>query len=289
VGGVARHLYSAHEENEVSHQTAVITGAASGIGLALAQALATRGHRVVVADIEMERAEDRVAAIRAAGGDAVAMFVDHADRASLMMLADRSFDHLGHVDLVIANAGVGAGGPLFRTPERNIDWVLAVNLTGPIHLSQAFLPRMIDQHGASRFVITASEHAVGLPHRGGQASIYTVSKHGALGVAETLRRDLASTSVAVSVICPGLVTTDIWNPFRNRHDRFGGARLMSERPDSQIGLEPEIAAERILAGMAANEFYLFTHGKDVAEVHATRAREIEAALDRFEANYGAEA
>ncbi len=273
----------------MTYETAVITGAASGIGQALAQALAAQGTRVVIADIEVERAEESAAAIRATGGDAVAMFADHADRETLFTLAAECFDHLGYIDLVIANAGVGAGGPLFTTPERNMDWVLAVNLTGPIHLAQAFLPRMTDRIAPSRFIVTASEHALGLPHRGGQASIYTVSKHGALAVAETLRRDLASTSVAVSVICPAVVTTDIWNPFRNPHDRFGGPRIVAERPISQEGLEPEIAAQRILAGIEAGEFYLFTHGKDVAEVHSERSNEIDAALNRFAERYGAEA
>jgi NAD(P)-dependent dehydrogenase (short-subunit alcohol dehydrogenase family) len=273
----------------MTHETAVITGAASGIGQALAEALAAGGTRVVVADIELERAEESAAAIRAAGGDAIAIFADHADPVSLHTLADECFDHLGNIDLVIANAGVGAGGPLFTTPERNMDWVFAVNLTGPIHLAQAFVPRMAERLAPSRFIVTASEHALGLPHRGGQASVYTVSKHGALAVAETLRRDLASTSVAVSVICPAVVTTDIWNPFRNRHDRFGGPRIMTERPASQEGLEPEIAAARILAGIDAGEFYLFTHGRDVAEVHDERSNEISAALARFAERYGSAA
>ncbi len=269
--------------------TAVVTGAASGIGRSLAEALARQGAHVVIADIEMARAEETAAAIRLAGGDAVAMFADHADRVSLFALADACFDHLGHVDLLIANAGVGAGGALYSTPERNMDWVLAVNLTGPIHLCQAFLPRMIAQSEPSRFVITASEHGLGMPDRGAQASIYTVSKHGAMGVAETLRRDLKDSQVAVSVICPAVVSTDIWNTFRNRHDRFGGPRTIAAPPNNEGALTPEIAAQRIMAGIEAGEYYLFTHGKDVAEVHVARAREIEEALVRFANAYGAEA
>ncbi len=269
--------------------TAVITGAASGIGRALAVALAAQGTRVIVADIESERAEETAQAIRSAGGDALSLFADHADRASLFALADQSFAHLGTVDLVVANAGVGAGGALFSTPDRNIDWVFAVNLVGPIHLSQAFLPRMIAQSTPSRFVITASEHALGLPGRGGSASVYTVSKHGALAVAETLRRDLAGTPVSTAVICPAVVATDIWNTFRNRHDRFGGPRTL-EQPAAETGsIDPATAAARILAGLEADEFYLFTHGKDVAEVHASRASEIEGALARFAERFGEEA
>jgi NAD(P)-dependent dehydrogenase (short-subunit alcohol dehydrogenase family) len=272
----------------VSFKTAVITGGASGIGFGLAEALAAGGCRVIIADIEADRAGERAAALCAAGGDVIAVAVDHADAPSVRALADAAFAYLGTIDLVVANAGVGAGGPLFTTPQHNIDWVFAVNLLGPIAVAQAFLPRMTAQEGPSRFALTASEHALGLPPRGGQASIYTVSKHGALGVAETLRRDLAGTGVAVSVICPGLVITDIWNPLRTRHDRFGGPRLRNEaaRPDASAGLSLEEAATRILAGLAADEYYVLTHGADIAEVAHARATELDGALARFRARYG---
>jgi NAD(P)-dependent dehydrogenase (short-subunit alcohol dehydrogenase family) len=275
----------------MAYSTAVITGAASGIGFGIAQTLAQRGCRVVLADIEIERAEAQAEAIRASGGDAMALFADHADRASLGALADAAFGKLGAIDLVVANAGVGAGGPLFSARQRNIDWVLAVNLVGPINVAQAFVPRIIAQGTPARFALTASEHGVGLPTRGGQASIYTVSKHGALGVAETLRRDLAETNVAVSVICPAVVVTDIWNPLRTRHERFGGPRQVDEghKPAPESGLSIAEAGERIVAGFDAGEFYVFTHGTDIAEVHSARAREIEGALARFSEKYGPKA
>jgi NAD(P)-dependent dehydrogenase (short-subunit alcohol dehydrogenase family) len=263
-------------------KTAVITGAASGIGFSLAEALAAKGWRVILADIEIERAETRAAALRDAGGDAIALFADHADEASLIALADASFAHLGQIEVVFANAGVGAGGALHTTPQRNVDWVLAVNLMGPLWLSRAFVPRLMAQEAESRFVVTGSEHSLGLPERGGQASIYTLSKHAVLGLAETLRRDLRDSTVGVSIICPAVVTTDIWNPLRTRHEKFGGPRVVHERPESQDGLDPALAAKRILAGLEAGEFYLFTHGPEIAQVHDARAIEISAALKRFQ-------
>lgn len=264
-------------------RTAVITGGASGIGLGLAKRLAAQGTRVVLADIEHDRAN---AAALEIGGAATAMKVDQADEASIIELADQAFSLFGSIDAVFANAGVGAGGPIYSTPQRNIDWVLSVNLMGPIWLARAFLPRMIGQETGSRFVVTGSEHSLGLPHRGGQASIYTLSKHAVLGFAETLRRDLAETSVGVSIICPALVTTDIWNPLRTRHERFGGPRVMQERPGGQTGLDTETAAQRILDGLAAGEFYILTHGADIAEVHNARSKEISEAIDRFAQSYG---
>jgi NAD(P)-dependent dehydrogenase (short-subunit alcohol dehydrogenase family) len=266
-------------------ESAVITGGASGIGLGLARALAGRGARVILADIELERALAVAAGI---GENAIAIRFDQADEASVAALAEAAFDHFGTIDAVFANAGVGAGGPIHSTPQRNIDWVLAVNLMGPIWLSRHFAPRLIAQGSRSRFVITGSEHSLGLPARGGQASIYTISKHAIQGFAETLRRDLEATTVDVSIICPGLVTTDIWNPLRNRHERFGGPRTVPERPATQVGLDPDTAAQRILDALSDGEFYIFTHGSDIAEVHGEQANEIRGALSRFQARYGAE-
>ena len=268
--------------------SAVIIGAATGIGAGIAEALAARGCAVLLADIDLAAAEARAAALRANGAVAHAAFADHADQASLDQLADQAFEKFGALDLVVANAGVGAGGPLYSTPQRNVDWVLAVNLVGPTNVARAFQPRMILAGQPARFALTASEHALGLPPRGGQASIYTVSKHGALAVAETLRRDLEGTQVSVSVVFPGIVATEIWNPLRTRHERFGGPRELdpARRPDPARGLTPAEAAERILAGFDAGEFFVFTHGRDIAEVHERRAREIEAALQRFAARYG---
>lgn len=268
---------------------AVITGAASGIGAALARQLAARGTHVILADIEVESAEAQAQAIREECGTAIAAPVDHADRASIDALAELAKETLQSIDLVVANAGVGAGGPLWSTPQRNIDWVFAVNLMGPIWVAQAFLPLMIESGHPSRFAITGSEHSLGLPSRGGQASVYTVSKHAVLGVAETLRRDLAETPVEVSVICPAVVLTDIWNPLRTRHERFGGPRVMERRTSTEPGLTPDEAAARILDGFDAGEFYVFTHGNDIAEVHGAQAEEIDTALARFSARYGAAA
>lgn len=146
-------------------QTAVITGGASGIGKGLATALANGGARVIIADIEVDRAHE---VAREIGGRAVAMPVDHADEASIAGLADACFAELGAIDAVFANAGVGAGGAIHTVPQRNLDWVLSVNLMGPIWLARHFVPRMVDADRVSRFVITGSEHSLGCRRAAGR-------------------------------------------------------------------------------------------------------------------------
>jgi NAD(P)-dependent dehydrogenase (short-subunit alcohol dehydrogenase family) len=269
-------------ERQMGITSAVITGGASGIGAALAKKFAFAGAQVVVADINVERAEATASEICADGGNAIAIHVDHADEASIEKLSATCFAHLGQIDAVFANAGVGAGGPIHTTPQHNIDWILRVNLMGPLWMARHFASKMAEQKTPSRFIITGSEHSLGLPSRGGQASIYTLSKHAVLGLAETLRRDLANTNVAVSIICPAVVNTEIVaNSMRARHAQYGGPREVPNNSGGLVGIDADSAAEYILSGIEADEFYLFTHHVDIAEVHSARSAEINAALERF--------
>ncbi len=270
---------------------AVITGGASGIGLALGQALAAKGAAVVLADIEGPKAEAAAQAIRDQGGAALGCFVDVADPASNQALADFAFERFGRVTLVFLNAGIGAGGAIHKASRANITWTFEVNVMGTIDGVRAFAPRLLEQDIPSRLVITASEHGLGLPVRGGQATPYTASKHALVGLAEAMARDYVDTPLAVSVLCPGLVVSEIWNGFRNRHEKFGGPRQLDEAfgRESQAGLPACVAAERILRGVEADEFFLFTHGRDIAEVARPRAEAIEGALARFWAREGDQA
>lgn len=268
--------------------TAVVTGAASGIGRALAQELAASGSRVMLADIAEDQAQAAAAAISAAGGDAVAIGYDASEPQDADRLVAAAKARFGAISLVVLNAGVGAGGPLYKVRPDNFDWVFAVNVTGVFHGVRAFTPLMLAQGAPGRIAITGSEHSLGLPERGGLASPYTASKHAVHGLAAGLRRDLAETPVEVSLICPGLVATDIWNSPRTRPARFGGPRDLDPALGAQqaLGLAPEIAAHRIHAQLVDGEFYVFTHGRDLREVASARADEVGDALARFAARYG---
>ncbi len=268
--------------------SAVITGGAGGIGLGIAHALVNRGYAVMLADIDGETAEAEARQIRAGGGDAVAIRTDVTDEASIAALADAAFARFGHVGMLFNNAGVGIAGPLEKVPPRNWDWVFAVNLRAIYLATRAFAPRMLEGGAPARIINTASEHALGLPERGGSITPYTASKHAVLGLSLGMRRDYADTNLAVSVICPALTQSRIWKSFSTRPALFGGPRDVPESfgAANKEGLDAAIAGERIVRQIEAGSFYIFTHGPDEREVAEAKAAEIAAALDAYDALIG---
>lgn len=274
-----------------TYQTAVVTGGASGIGLALVEALAACGVKVLIADIEFEKAERAAVHLREKNFTAFATAVDVSDAESVAALAETARRLLGPVQLLVNNAGVGVGGPLEKVSPKNWEWLFAVNISSIYHAARAFVPAMLESGLPCHIVNTASEHAIGLPPRGGIATPYTATKHAVLGLSDAMRRDYADRNIAVSVIIPALVDTDIWNSFRTRPARFGGARTISAAhgAEQKRGISPTTAAARIMGGIEAGEFYLLTHGRDISEVHEARATELSAAIVRFFERHGNDA
>ena len=272
-------------------QSAVITGGASGIGLALAAALAREGAHVLIADVEGEKAETHASYLRTEGCEATGAHVDVSSRTSVEHLAETAFARFTHVDYLFNNAGVGVGGPLEKVRQGSFDWIIGVNLAGVYHGVAAFAPRMLASGRPCRMINTASEHALGLPPRGGMATAYTATKHAVLGLSDGMRRDYAGTALSVSVLCPGLVQSEIWNSYRNRPDAAGGPRRLDPKfgEENSAGLPAGVAAARILDQLADGHFFLFTHGRDLREVAEPRASEVAAALDAFARRYGPDA
>ena len=248
-------------------KVAVITGGASGIGLATARALAAEGMKIVVADIEEKALDAAVATLADAGHEALGVVCDVADGEAVEQLAARAVEHFGGVHLVHLNAGVAAGGPAWTLSEKDWAWVLGVNLWGVIHGVRSFVPRMVDQAEPAHVVITAS--MAGLTSSAFMAP-YNVSKHGAVTLAETLKRDLGmlNSPVSVSVLCPGWVNTGIGDSGRNRPDELrndGGANILESGESSPLkavleaGLDPADVAAMVVDAVKADRFYILTH------------------------------
>ena len=255
-------------------QVAVITGAASGIGKALALAFAGRGLHVVLADIEagpLRAAADEVAA---AGVTALPVVTDVSKRDSVQALAQATYDRFGAAHVVCNNAGVLAMGKVHETPVETWAWMLDVNLWGVIHGVQAFVPRMLAGGQPGHVVNTASMAGMVPPENQGA---YAATKYAVVGLTETLARELRKTPVNVSVLCPGLVDTGIFRSARIRPAEYRTS-AHEEEPYAIPGLrviDPPKVARTVLAGMEAGALFIFSHTEalDWVEKHHQRVRQ----------------
>jgi NAD(P)-dependent dehydrogenase (short-subunit alcohol dehydrogenase family) len=193
-------------------KVAVITGAGSGIGRALAERCGAEGMHVVAADVEEGALTETVASI---GGDAIGVLCDVSDAAQVDALAGAAYDTFGAVHLLANNAGVFQAGVVWERTHADWEWVLGVNVWGIIHGIQSFVPRMIAQGGEGHVVNTSS--LAGLVSNAFSGP-YNVSKFAALGLTESLAHDLKATgaSIGASVLVPGSVNTRIADSTRNR-------------------------------------------------------------------------
>ncbi|HAN68490.1 MAG TPA: hypothetical protein DCQ70_08365 [Halieaceae bacterium] len=251
-------------------QVAVITGAGSGIGEALAHACASRGMRVVAADIEHDAAERTANALRVHGGETLAVAVNVAHRDEVQHLAERTRQAFGECHLLCNNAGVSINRPVAECSAADWEWVWSVNVTGITHAIEAFLPMLKRQTAASHIINTASMAGlVPLPGFGA----YVASKYAVVGLTEVLHQELAGSSIGVSILCPGVVDTRIFASERNRFDRNESLAHTQANPDGhQSGsmetdfddtysrmLSPQEVAEITLAAVEKEHLYVATH------------------------------
>ena len=261
---------------ELTGRTAVITGAASGIGRACAERLAAAGMNVVLADVEAPRLEEAEAAVRAAGVEALAVPTDVSDPDAVDRLRDEALARFGRVHLLCNNAGVAGS----LTGDGSVDlrdwqWVLGVNLWGVVHGHRSFLPHLLE-HGEGHIVNTASM-AGHLPGH----SAYAASKWAVVAITEGLYQQLRrqGSTVGVSCLCPGWVNTDIGSSSRNRPEwaapsglvePTGTAAAVHEFVLDQLrsGMPPAQVADLVHDAVVEDRFWIFTDPRLVASLDA---------------------
>jgi len=265
---------------DLQGKVAVVTGAGSGIGEGIARAAAAVGMRVVVADIDEEKAGAVAADI---GTDAIAARVDVSDLASVEALRDSALEAFGAVHLICNNAGVWIGAMMAEADMKDWRYLIDVNLYGVIHGVKTFLPLLIEQ-GEGHIVNTAS---MGGLISGPPEGLYTTTKFAVVGLSEALLMEVADKGVGVSVLCPGLVDTNlISQSFAVRAEEYDpGIDHGQPAPDTASGIAPLAVGERVIDSVRENGFYIITHD-DYRDIIAMRHDGILSALDEHTARYG---
>ena len=255
---------------QLSDKIAVVTGAASGIGRAMAERFAAEGMHVVLADVEAGPLKDATEALRTTGARVLAVETDVSDRGSVDTLAAATLDEFGVPNVVCNNAGVsgGLGGAIWETTPTDWEWVMGVNLMGVVHGIQAFVPAMLEAGHQGHIVNTSS--VLGLSTGGG--SIYSTTKHAVTRLTEGLWYDLraANSAIGASVLCPGLIATQIVTSGRNRPEHLRGgdstaSAEVAERMQAvqsyflESGMPPAEVAGMVVDAIRDDRFYVLTH------------------------------
>jgi NAD(P)-dependent dehydrogenase (short-subunit alcohol dehydrogenase family) len=249
---------------EIRHRNAFVTGGASGIGLALSQALAEAGANVAIADVNPARLDEATTMIGNMGVRVCGIHLDVTDREAYARAADAAERAIGPIHLLCNNAGVGFLGPIKHASYADWDWVLGVNLGGTVNGVQTILPRILAHGEGGHIVSTAS--AAGL-FGSTFAGIYVAAKMAVVGFMEVLRDELASDGIGVSVLCPHLVRTHIYEHADLRPERYANTAEMPLPPGfsdklraaNDCGMDPAEVASQVIAAIRANRLYVITH------------------------------
>jgi len=264
---------------ELANKVAFVTGAAAGIGYALAEAFGRAGMQIMLAGINERNLDAALARLREAGLAAERVQCDVADRASVERAARATIERFGKVHVVCNNAGVGMGGEIGTIAESDWESVIGVNLLGVVHGTEVFAP-LLAQHGEGGHIVNTSSIAGLLVAPGMEP--YAATKFAVVAMSEGWRGQLAPKGIGVSVLCPGFVRTKIGSGHRNRPggpQRGASARSSYLNELVAAGMDPEMLAARVLEGIHDDELYIFTHPELKAAVKA-RFDAILAAFDR---------
>lgn len=254
-------------------KVAVVTGGASGLGLAMANRFADAGMNIVLGDIEAEPLAMAEAAIAAKGVGVLPLRTDVARADEIEALAESAYERFGAVHVLCNNAGVGGSqGPMWELSQPDWDWVIDVDMWSVVHGVRSFVPRMIESGEEGHIVNTASiaglvSGAVGGP--------YTVAKFAVEALSEQLHYELgrAGHNIGVSVLCPGFVNTGIYDSGRNRQAEYGEAQPVTGPSPIRAALEerrqtmmqPAEIGEMVFEAVRDRELYIIPAGSDALE------------------------
>jgi NAD(P)-dependent dehydrogenase (short-subunit alcohol dehydrogenase family) len=263
-------------------RVAVVTGAASGIGLALAERFAAEGMNVVMADVEASALATAAEGLRRKGAVIRAERVDVSRPEDVERLAVETYEAFGAAHVVCNNAGVAVIGAVHEHTLADWQWVINVNLWGVIHGVRAFLPRMLAGGDEGHIVNTASMAGLTTAQF---MSVYDVTKHGVVALSESMYKEMAVTGapIGVSVVCPGLIDTNIMRSSRNRPESLAEtgkagpfAQAFGQALSDRLatGYPPSEVAEQVVAGIREGRFYIVPAQPEVKNNIAVRAHDL---------------
>ena len=271
---------------DFKNKTAVLTGAASGFGLACARIGARLGMNLVLADVQQDALDKAAVEMQALGAPVLAFKLDVSKAAEVEALGQAVLARFGAPHFVFNNAGVGAGGLIWENTVQDWEWVIGVNLMGVAHGVRVFTPMMLE---AARKDPAYQGHIVNTASMAGllnapNMGIYGASKHAVVSISETLYQDLAlvTTQVGASVLCPFFVPTGITQSERNRPANTPATKptrsqligqAMSDKAVGSGKVSAAEVAQKVFDAIAANQFYIYSHPKAIATVQ-TRMEDI---------------
>jgi NAD(P)-dependent dehydrogenase (short-subunit alcohol dehydrogenase family) len=269
---------------DISGRTAIVTGAASGIGLGIATALAEAGANVVMADIQKDAVEQAAHGLSGTNKRVMPIRIDVTQEQSVVEALAEAERNFGKLHIACNNAGVPMhGSRLIDVAPSDWEFVIGVNIWGIIHGIRHFVPAIL-KHGEEGHVVNTASVAAFQNRRSTNQGPYSMSKYAALSLSEALEHELEGTHIGVSVLCPGPINTNIARGARNRPDHLGGPlnrvgdeAVLAERL-ATTGLDPKIVGERVVDAIRTKTFYAFVSAVP-AEVIKARHRRIEEALN----------